>query len=94
MEIWLDRDVAGRVHEETRAVAMAFAWENGPTRVHVQETHAGPYGQWINSWRPRLDDSELALFVEDDVDLSPYAYRYWFSHPTLTSTQGVLLQIN
>ena len=78
MEIWLDRDVAGRVHNETRAVAMAFAWARGPTRVHVQDAHAGPYGQWINSWRPKRNDTELALFVEDDIDVSPFAYRCVF----------------
>ena len=76
MEIWLDRDTDGQVHVETLTVASEFKWERGPTRIHVQEKHAGATGQWLNSWRPRRDEKELALFVEDDVDLSPYAYRY------------------
>jgi len=34
-------------------------------------------GQWIDTWRPRDDsDSELALFIEDDIVVSAYAYRW------------------
>jgi len=34
-------------------------------------------GQWINTWRP-LDDSdaEIGLILEDDMSVSPYAYRW------------------
>ena len=34
-------------------------------------------GQWIDTWRPRDDsDAELAVILEDDISVSPYAYRW------------------
>lgn len=40
----------------------------------MQKQHVGIYGQWIDTWRPRKDSKELAIILEDDVDLSPWAY--------------------
>ena len=46
-------------------------------RVHVWTDHVGLYGQWIDTWSPRSNiTTERALFVEDDVDLSPFAWRW------------------
>jgi len=78
MEIWIDRDrKSHKVHNQTVTLASEFQWSKGPTRVHVHETHVGLYGQWINTWRP-LDnsDEELAMFLEDDLSVSKYAYRW------------------
>ena len=36
LEIWIDRDREGRVHDSTVALATKFKWKGGPTRVHVQ----------------------------------------------------------
>jgi len=34
-------------------------------------------GQWIDTWRPRDgSDTELGLILEDDLSVSPYAYRW------------------
>jgi len=34
-------------------------------------------GQWIDTWRPRDNsDAELGLILEDDISVSPYAYRW------------------
>ena len=34
-------------------------------------------GQWIDTWRPRDDsDKEIGLILEDDISVSPYAYRW------------------
>jgi len=34
-------------------------------------------GQWIDTWRPHDDtDTELGLILEDDLSISPYAYRW------------------
>ena len=80
LEIWIDRDVGKDgdtiVHPPTLRVARAFAWSRGQTRVHVHSKHVGLYGQWIDTWRPAPGSSELALFLEDDISVSPYAYRW------------------
>ena len=34
-------------------------------------------GQWIDTWRPRDNsDAELGLILEDDLSVSPFAYRW------------------
>lgn len=78
VEIWIDRKrKTGEVDERTVNVASEFRWSGGPTRVHVHTAHVGIYGQWIDTWRPRDDyDDELALFLEDDLSVSKYAYRW------------------
>jgi len=78
MEIWIDRSrMTNRVHQETVTVASQFQWSRGPTRVHIHKTHVGLYGQWINTWRPPDNsDEELAMFLEDDLSVSKYAYRW------------------
>jgi len=43
----------------------------------VQTKSAGIKGQWIDTWRPKDDsDAELGLILEDDISVSPYAYRW------------------
>jgi len=43
----------------------------------IQTQPAGIMGQWINTWRPRDDsDAEIGLILEDDISVSPYAYRW------------------
>ena len=64
-------------------------------------------GQWIDTWRPRDDsDVELGLILEDDISVSPYAYRWLravhrayrnrtdFVGATLTSDQMSILHPN
>lgn len=76
LEIFIDRSKSGHVHNKTLEVAKAFKWSKGPTRVHVQRQHTGIYGQWVDTWRPQPNSSELAIYIEDDVDMSPFAYRW------------------
>ena len=76
IDVWLDRGVDGKLHDPTVQAASNFKWELGPVIVHKQERHAGIYGQWIETWRPQQNSKEIAIFLEDDVDLSPYAYRW------------------
>jgi len=76
IDIWIDVDSDGHVDENTLKIADSFIWTSGHTNVHVQEKHAGIYGQWIDTWRPKIGSKEIAIILEDDVDLSPFAYRW------------------
>jgi len=78
LEIWIDRNrQTGAADEQSVKVASEFKWSGGQTRVHIHKAHVGIYGQWISTWRPRNDsDDELALFLEDDLSVSKYAYRW------------------
>src|SRR6218665_2185807 len=75
LEILIDRGKSRLVDNRPVQVAQSFNWTRGPTRVHIQKSHAGICGQWIDSWRP-TSDTELAVIVEDDISLSKYAYRW------------------
>ena len=84
MDIWIDQSKSGQVDMKTVRVATSYHWRHGPVTVWIHGRHVGLYGQWINTWRPvmrngKATDEELALFVEDDVDISPYAFR-WLRH--------------
>ena len=78
LEIWIDRqDVAGGVDPDTLRIARTFSWSRGATRVHVHDRHVGICAQWIDTWRPKSGGGrELALILEDDLSVSPYAYRW------------------
>jgi len=85
LEIWIDRKLKAEkngsgpkdtIDTDTVETALTFTWLNGQTRVHIHKTHVGIYGQWIDTWRPRRRSKELALFLEDDISVSPYAYRW------------------
>jgi len=45
--------------------------------LYAQTRPAGIIGQWIDTWCPHDDyNRELGLFLEDDMVVSPYAYRW------------------
>ncbi len=76
IEVWIDRTVNNTVDEKTIQVVNTFQCKYGPVTIHIQKKHVGICGQWIDTWRPKEYSSELAIILEDDVDLSPYAYRW------------------
>jgi hypothetical protein len=76
IEIWIDVNKNDQVSQETVDAARSFKWTKGPSRVHIQPKHAGIYGQWIDTWRPNPGSRELCLFLEDDLSVSPMAYRF------------------
>ncbi|CAM6105266.1 unnamed protein product [Calypogeia fissa] len=52
-----------------------FQWKHGKKVIHYRTSAAGSQSQWLDAWWPSSDD-EFALFVEDDVEVSPLYYRY------------------
>jgi hypothetical protein len=72
IEIWIDVNDKGHAPEKTVETARSFRWNKGPTRVHIQSI----MGQWIDTWRPRADSREIGLILEDDISVSPMAYRW------------------
>ena len=78
VEIWIDRSKDGKVPVESLQVAVAFkgASKLYSVCVHVQEKHSFITKQWLNAWRPSEQSTEIGLFLEDDVDISPYALKW------------------
>ena len=76
IDVFLDRGKDGQIHGPTLQAVSAFRWKRGPVKIHQQLEHVGIIGQWIDSWRPRVGSREIAIILEDDIDLSKHAYRW------------------
>ena len=77
VEVWVDRPENGDVNVETLHILDNITWSDWIVhRTHVHPVHAGLYGQWLTTWRPKFGSREIVLYLEDDVDISPYAYRW------------------
>lgn len=104
LDIFVDCDERGLLDPETVKTAYAFNWRKGLVGVHLQTSHAGEYGQWIDTWRPASSDTkEIVLILEDGMSVSKYCYRWIkavhgrygdepdFAGSTLASERDVLL---
>ena len=78
VEIWIDRLKDGSINAKVESVAKQFqqSWQGGRVCIHHQEQHAFITNQWIYTYRPKENTREIALILEDDIDLSKYAYRW------------------
>ncbi|CAI9106193.1 OLC1v1005278C1 [Oldenlandia corymbosa var. corymbosa] len=52
-----------------------FKWDFGDKLVHYRNLNVGLQSQWLEAWWPSSDD-EFAFVVEDDLELSPYYFRF------------------
>ncbi|KAK2140665.1 hypothetical protein LSH36_1282g00001 [Paralvinella palmiformis] len=78
IDIWIDRSKDGKVDESTLNISREFQlnWTQGQVCVHIQQRNAYIIGQWIDTWRPRENSHEIALILEDDIDISPLTYKW------------------
>lgn len=53
-------------------VSLDFYWPYGTKSVYVSPLNKGTVGQWRDAWTP-TSNGEFALFIEDDVEISPAA---------------------
>lgn len=52
-----------------------FDWKFGEKIVHYRTQNAGLQAQWLETWWPSSDD-EFAFVVEDDLEVSPFYYKF------------------
>ena len=82
VDIWIDRSSkTKKISADIVKVATNFqkTWKGGRACVHERETNAYIDGQWIDTWHPKVDTREIALIIEDDVDISNQSLR-WLHH--------------
>ena len=79
----------------TVRVAENFDWPHGTKLVEKRSVHKGVLGQWTSVWQP-ASDKEWGLILEDDLQVSPFYYRYLKSARALVQKDphigGVTLQ--
>ncbi|KAK3095592.1 hypothetical protein FSP39_016444, partial [Pinctada imbricata] len=77
VEVWLDRSRDdGSIDRSTYITASTFNFLHGDIRVHNHTRHVGIYGQWMGTWKPAPVSKEIAVFLEDDISVSPHLYRW------------------
>lgn len=82
IDIWIDRKQAdGTVDNKTLKTSIDFAQSSKLNcTVHVHQQHVGLYGQWLLTYyasREKIKSGrEKVLFMEDDQQVSKFAYRW------------------
>ena len=76
VEVWFDRSLDGLVDQITLETANSFVFKHGNYSVYTHDKHVGIYGQWLSTWVPCIDSSEIAVILEDDLTVSPLFYKY------------------
>ena len=76
LEVWIDRSKTGHVNQEVLNISNNFNFKHGEFSVYTQPVHVGIYGQWLNTWIPVENSSEIAVILEDDCVVSPHFYKY------------------
>lgn len=80
VDIWIDRPSVsggiGEVNQTVLQVARGFEWRHGAKTVYTRRRHGGLYAQWLDTWNVTdgSADDELGVFLEDDLELSPWFY--------------------
>ena len=75
-----------------------FSWPHGRIRIHRRQTNVYTGTQWLEAWWPASSD-DFAMFVGDDIEVSPKFYiyaksliqRYYYDNPDY-SLFGISLQ--
>ena len=76
IDVWIDRSPAGVIDEKTFKTVSNFHFLHGSYQVHNHTKHVGLYGQWLKTWYPAENSKEIGIILEDDVNVSPFFYRY------------------
>mmetsp|Transcript_14796 Transcript_14796/g.18713 ORF Transcript_14796/g.18713 Transcript_14796/m.18713 type:complete len:433 (+) Transcript_14796:561-1859(+) len=85
LDIFVDYDTASASYPSaTIQICDEFYWPYGSKRIHYRSENRGIIGQWVEAWYPPLDvihstHKEFAFFVEDDIEVSPFYYRWLVS---------------
>ena len=95
----LDHAENATVDGEMDAVvdALARVWPHGEVRVRRRRTRAGLRDNVLGAWRPASDTAAPAVFLEDDIELSPL-WWHWvqaclrrYASPPRTGLLGISL---
>lgn len=76
LDIWIDRSEGGLINAEVLAAAKQLQWPHGAKTIYERRKNGGLYQQWIYTWRITEHSDEVAIILEDDLELSP-AFYLW-----------------
>ena len=82
LQIFIDFDeISTEFPPVVLQTAETFLWPHGSKEIIYRTSHAHIRQQWLESWYPSADsfhsnEIEFAIFVEDDVEVSMFYYRW------------------
>ena len=82
LDIWIDMPSSGSYNADVVKVADDHAWKFGTKTVHKRASNGGLRAQWHDTWDASVpgglkeDTPERALILEDDLELSPFYYKW------------------
>lgn len=76
LDIWIDRRNEGEVNEEVLHASRKVMWKHGTKTIHKRTVNAGLYQQWIYTWNITAETTEVAVILEDDLEVSPAFYQW------------------
>lgn len=76
----LSINLDGGYTNEVLDLVTKFTWKHGQKTISKRNEHVGLAENVMNSWNPGIDDennqSSMAIFLEDDIELSPYFFEF------------------
>ncbi|XP_071102288.1 uncharacterized protein [Haliotis cracherodii] len=76
IDVWIDRSKNGDIDDYTYTAALLCQFKFGTITVHNHTRHVGIYGQWLGTWKVKEQTEEIAIFLEDDLTVSRYFYKW------------------
>lgn len=76
IDIWIDRENGKAIDFNVLKVAEQFIWSHGAKTIHLRRKNGGLYQQWIYTWKITDQTDEIAVILEDDLELSPMFYQW------------------
>lgn len=76
LDIWVDRRANSPLDASVIDAANEVEWPFGAKTVHARKAPGGLYNQWIYTWNIRDQTDEVAIILEDDLEVSPAFYQW------------------
>lgn len=76
LDVWVDRRDGAPIDARVLAAAARVHWPHGAKTVYARRKNGGLYQQWIYTWRIAERADEVAIILEDDLELSPAFYQW------------------
>lgn len=82
INIWIDKNTTGNIHQDTKTAADNFEWPHGHKNVNVPTRHLGLRGQWLETWNASVPGGltpstpEKVIMLEDDLEVAADFWKW------------------
>ena len=76
VKIFVDRARDAETWQSVRLEVQQMKWPHGKLNIILRSTHVGLVGNILSAWEPPNNHRERAIFLEDDVEVSPWFFYF------------------